>query len=133
MIRFAFRLLLGILFLFTGIVHLADSELFLPIMPPWIPFHLFCIKASGILEIFGGVGLLISDARIQFLAGWGLLFLLIVMFPANIYMAVAHIQIHGFPAQPWMNWARLPLQPLLMLGVLWVGGIWPRMNVGERN
>lgn len=126
MIRVIFRVLLAVLFLFAGTVHLVDPKLFLPIVPPWIPWHLSCIEVSGIFEILGGVGLLISAPRVQCLAGWGLVLLLVAVFPANIYMAMANIKIHGFPSEPWMGWARLPLQPLLIIGVLWTTGIWPK-------
>ena len=45
-------------------------------------------------------------------------------------MAAAHIQVRGIPPHNWMSWARLPLQPLLMLLVSWATGIWPR-EAGE--
>jgi uncharacterized membrane protein len=122
------RVLLSALFLFAGTVHLLDPRLFLPVMPPFIPFHLPCIIISGVCELAGGLGLLIPSRRILYWTGCGLLLLLVAVFPANIYMAVENIRIHGFPSQPWMGWARLPLQPLLMLGVSWVTHIWPRTS-----
>ena len=118
------RLLLAALFLFAGTIHLRHPELFLPVMPPWIPFHLACIKISGVFELLGGVGLLIPVRPIQILTGWSLALLLVAVFPANIYMAMAHVKIHGFPSEPWMQWARLPLQPLLIVAVLWVTRAW---------
>ena len=123
MLRTALRLLLALLFLFAGTLHLANPRLFLPIMPPWIPWHLFCIELSGVFELLGGLGLLVPQRSVQRLAGFGLLLLLIAVFPANIYMAAAHIQVHGIPAQPWIAWARLPLQPLLMVAVYWAAGL----------
>jgi uncharacterized membrane protein len=121
-LRLASRLLLAALFLAAGTLHLANPQLFLPIMPPWIPWHLFCILASGVFELLGGLGLLIPRPGVQKLAGTGLLLLLLAVFPAKIYMAVEHIQVHGIPSQPWMAWARLPLQPLLMLWIWWAAG-----------
>jgi len=94
-------------------------------MPPWIPLHHACILISGVLELLGGLGLLVPLRPIQLLAGWGLTLLLIAVFPANIYMAIAQVQVHGIPSQPWMAWARLPLQPLLIVAVLWVTRVWP--------
>jgi uncharacterized membrane protein len=123
-LRLIVRLLLAALFLFAGTVHLRHPELFLPVMPPWIPFHLPCIEISGVFELLGGVGLLIPARPIQFLAGWGLVLLLVAVFPANIYMAMANVKVHGFPSHPWMGWARLPLQPLLIVAVLWVTRTW---------
>jgi hypothetical protein len=40
-------------------------------------------------------------------------------------MAVAHIRVHGFPTHAWMAWARLPLQLIFMVGILWVTRVWP--------
>ena len=94
-------------------------------MPPWIPFHLACILISGVVELLGGIGLLIPVRQVQIAIGWMLLLMLVAVFPANIYMAAADVKIHGFPAHAWEAWARLPLQPLLMAAVLWVTGIWP--------
>jgi uncharacterized membrane protein len=125
MIRFLVRILLAALFLFAGTVHLRDPALFMPVMPPVIPFPMACIIISGVFELLGGLGLLVPIRSIQFLTGWGLTLLLLAVFPANIYMAVAHIKVHGFPAHAWMAWARLPLQAVFMAGVLWVTGIWP--------
>ncbi len=131
-LRTLVRLLLAALFLFAGTIHLRDPELFLPIMPPWIPFHLACIRISGVFELLGGVGLLIPVRRIELLTGWGLALLLVAVFPANIYMALANVKVHGFPSQPWMGWARLPLQPLLIVAVLWVTRAWPGKCIRKR-
>jgi uncharacterized membrane protein len=120
------RILLASLFLFAGALHLLDPALFLPVMPPWIPFHHLCILFSGVFELLGALGLLVPVPLVQTITGWGLVLLLVAVFPANIYMAAANIKIHGIPSQPWMGWARLPLQPLLILAVTWITGIWPR-------
>jgi uncharacterized membrane protein len=120
------RLLLGVLFLFTGTVHLVDASLFLPIMPAWVPWPMAAILVSGVAELLGGLGLIAPFRGVRLAAGWGLLALLVAVFPANFHMAAAHIQVRGFPAHNWMSWARLPLQPLLMFAVSWAAGIWPR-------
>lgn len=132
-LRTLLRLLLAALFLAAGTIHLRVPELFLPVMPPGIPFPIPCIILSGIFELLGGLGLLVPLRPIQFLTGWGLTLLLVAVFPANIYMAVANIQVHGFPPQPWMGWARLPLQPLLIVAVLWVTQIWPGICRKEKS
>ena len=119
--RCILRLVLAALFLCAGTVHLVNPRFFLPIMPPGIPWPMACIIISGVFELLGGVGLLVPSATIRKLAGVGLILLLLAVFPANIYMAAAHIQVHG--SQPWMAWARLPLQPILILAVWWVSGL----------
>jgi uncharacterized membrane protein len=132
MARLIWRTILAALFLFAGVCHLLNPQLFRPIMPPWIPAPIACIIVSGIAELAGGIGLLIPVREIQRAAGWGLLLLLVAVFPANIYMAAAHIQVHGFPPHNWISWARLPLQPLLMLAVSWAVAIWPRARENEK-
>ncbi len=101
-------------------------------MPPWIPFPFFCIIASGGVELLGGIGLLIPNRAILILTGWMLTLLLLAIFPANLHMAMAHVQIHGIPSQPWMAWARLPLQALLILAVLWSTQAWPTLKASKQ-
>jgi uncharacterized membrane protein len=123
--RMAIRLFLAVLFLGAGAIHLWNPDLFLPVMPPWVPFHLACILISGAFELLGGAGLLIPVRGVQVWTGWGLVLLLVAVFPANVYMAIAEVKVHGFPAHAWVAWARLPFQLVLIAGVLWVTGVWP--------
>ena len=126
MARLIGRIFHAALFMFAAFWHLVDPQLFMPIMPPWIPAPMAGIIISGIAELIGAMALLIPIFDVQRAAGWILLLLLVAVFPANIYMAVAHVQIHGLPTKDWMSWARLPLQPLLMLLVSWSTMIWPK-------
>lgn len=87
------------------------------IVPPFLPSPYMLVLVSGIFEVLGGVGILIPATRA--VAGWGLILLLLAVFPANIYMAVADIKIGGFPSQSWMAWARLPVQFLLIWLIYW--------------
>jgi uncharacterized membrane protein len=119
MSRAIVRACLAGLFLLAGTIHLADPTLFFPAMPPWIPFHFACIVISGVCELLGGLGLLMPVPTLRRAAAWGLTALLVAVFPANIHMALAHVQIHGFPRNVWVEWARLPLQPLLVWAALW--------------
>ena len=73
-------------FIYFGIDHFINPEFYLSIMPPIFPLHLEAVYLSGLFEILGGVGVLI--ARTRSIAGWGLLVLLIAVYPANIYMAL---------------------------------------------
>ena len=75
-------------------------------MPPIFPLHLEAVYLSGLFEILGGVGVLI--ARTRSIAGWGLLALLIAVYPANIYMALTP---EAFPDIPlFVLYFRLALQ-----------------------
>ena len=77
---------ISVFFIYFGIDHFINPEFYLSIMPPIFPLHLEAVYLSGLFEILGGVGVLI--ARTRSIAGWGLLTLLIAVYPANIYMAL---------------------------------------------
>lgn len=121
MLAFLIRLFLAALFLMAGIAHFRSPGPFVKIVPPMLPAPYVLVYVSGIFEILGGLGILLESTRS--IAGWGLVFLLLAVFPANIYMATAGIKIGGFPSQAWMAWARLPLQFVLIGLVIWSCGL----------
>ena len=78
-------------------------------------------RSPGVLEILLGLGL-VHPATRRF-AALGLVALFIAVFPANLYMAVANVEIQGLPA--WLpqpsaaaRWLRLPLQAVFVLWAL---------------
>ncbi|MBD2723541.1 DoxX family protein [Hymenobacter armeniacus] len=108
-LRLLSRVALALLFTAAGFWHFIHPATYLAIMPPQLPQPLALVYASGAFEILGGLGLLFGPTRK--LAGWGLLALLVAVFPANVYMALIHEKL-GIPG--WVAWGRLPLQlPLL--------------------
>ncbi len=102
---------LGGFFVLAGLLHFFFAATYLRVMPPWLPAPLPLVYISGACEIAGGVAVWIPALRRY--AGWGLAALLVAVFPANIYMATNHIIL-----TPWIAWARLPLQGLLIWWVL---------------
>ena len=107
----------AIVYVLAGALHFIKTDVYLRIMPPYIPWHLFMVRASGVLEILGGLGLLIPQTRRA--AAWGLVALLIAVFPANIYMATNPIDTGAESIAPLFRWGRLALQPLLVWWILW--------------
>ena len=77
---------LAIFFIFFGIDHFINPDFYLSIMAPAFPLHKEAVYISGFFEILGGLGVLIS--RFRKIAGWGLIVLLVTVYPANIYMAL---------------------------------------------
>ena len=112
------RLALSVLFLLAGVAHFRTPGPFLKIMPPALPYPLFLVYLSGLFEILGGLGIMIEKTR--FVAGWGLVALLIAVFPANIYMAVEGVGFAGLEPDPVALWLRLPLQFVFMAVTWWV-------------
>ena len=81
-------------FITVGVMHFTHEYIFLPMMPDFLPYHLELVWLSGGFEILGGLGILVPQTR-RFSA-WGLLALLVAVFPANINMALNGISGAGF-------------------------------------
>lgn len=117
------RSILALFFVAVGILHFVKPEPFVEIVPASLPAKAELVYISGLFEILGGIGILVT--RTGRFAGWGLIALLIAVFPANINMAV---NAHQFPKIPEiLLWLRLPLQPVL---IYWV---WKCMNIKKRD
>jgi len=87
-------------------------------MPDYIPYHLTMVYISGAAEILGGLGILFENTQLW--AGWGLILLLIAVFPANINMTMESIQKSGYTSFFSMaTIARLPLQFALIYWIYW--------------
>lgn len=112
-------ILVGLPFVLVGLTHFISPETFTAMMPGFIPWHSFWVYFTGLAEVAGGLGLMIPHLRRA--AGWGLLALLIGVFPANIHMAINEVQLPGFdPLPAWALWARLPFQLVFAAAVWWV-------------
>jgi uncharacterized membrane protein len=106
------RIILALIFILAGSLHFIAPQLYVRIVPPYLPAHLPIVYISGAAEILGGIGLLVPSTRQA--AAWGLIALLIAILPANIYMASAHLPAPGMMGQSWAQWLRVPLQlPLI--------------------
>lgn len=107
--------LLSAFFTLAGLNHFRSPELYLRIMPDYLPQPLALVYLSGFFEIVGGLGMIVPGLRAA--AGWGLIVLLIAVFPANVHMLIHADQ---FPSLPyWILVIRLPLQGLLIAWVWW--------------
>lgn len=105
------------LYVAAGSMHFLKPAPYVRIMPPFLPWPLALVYISGAAEIAGGLGLLPVATRRA--AAWGLVALLVAVFPANIHMAIANVQVTAKPIPPILLWARLPLQVFLIWWVLW--------------
>jgi uncharacterized membrane protein len=111
------RLAAAIMFIMIGVMHLIKPGKLTYMIEGWLPYALALVIITGIFEIIFGVGLLIPVTREY--AKWGLIILLVCMFPANIRVAVEHLPAPGgLPAKPWYTWSRLAFQPLYILWLL---------------
>lgn len=108
--------LLGLLFVAAGVLHFLRPGGYARIVPPFLPYPLALVYISGVAEIVGGLGLLVPALRPW--AGAWLVLLLVAVFPANVYMAVAPERA-GLGIAPVWLWLRLPLQLVLVVWVVW--------------
>ena len=109
-VRVIFRWLLGVFFIVAGANHFVHPAMYVAIMPPYLPWHLPLVYLSGACESILGALLLVQ--RTRRMAAWGIIALLIAVFPANLHMATHPALYPEIPAPAL--WIRLPLQGLLM-------------------
>lgn len=118
--RTIFRWLLATFFITAGMNHFRMPNVYIAIIPPWLPRPFALTMVSGVCEVLGGIGVLLPTLRVA--AGWGLIALLVAVFPANLHVAlIGHMP--GFNFSPLTLWLRLPFQGLLVAWVAWVS-IW---------
>ena len=109
-----FQCLLAIFMIGAGTMHFMNPNFYMPIMPPYLPFHVGLIYLSGFFEVLLGVLLLVP--RFTRLAAWGIFALLIAVFPANIYL-YQHQELLTAPT--FVHFLRLPLQAVFLLWAYW--------------
>lgn len=107
--------LLAVFFILAGLNHFLSPGPYLGMMPAYLPWHRELILMSGAAEMVGGMAILVPRLRVA--AGWGLIALLLAVFPANL-----HVALHGWEGvqiPAWVLWARLPVQGLFLAWVWW--------------
>ena len=105
-IKYFSMIVMGVFYISIGVSHFTSPIWYVQIVPPYLPYKLELVYISGLLEILFGGMLFFKETR--FLAGWGLILLLIAVYPANIYLA----QTNGaaMNTTPLIAWGRLPVQ-----------------------
>lgn len=112
--------LMAVLYAFAGFNHLMNPGFYVAIIPPDLPSPEWLNVLSGLAEIVLAVYLL--EPRTRVLAAWGIIALLIAIFPANLHVAIHNIGVPG--GQPGtgigaLNWVRIPFQALFVLWAWW--------------
>jgi uncharacterized membrane protein len=112
---------MGVFYVVAGTNHFVHPDFYRPMMPAYLPWHEALIWLSGVAEVGLGIAVLIPGWRPA--AAWGLILLLIAIFPANIHIALHNVPLAGAAhgAGIW-NWVRLPLQAVLVAWAWWYTG-----------
>jgi uncharacterized membrane protein len=105
----ASRIALAVIMAAAGVIHFVNPQIYVAIMPKYLPWHLGLVYVSGVFEILFGIGLLTGFSS---LAAWGLIALFLAVLPANLNMALHPELAPQIPSV--LLWFRLPLQAVLI-------------------
>ncbi len=115
--KFFTILVMSFMYVFIGIRHFTDPQYFIGITPPQIPFKKFAVYFTGILEIMGGA--MILNQKTRKIGAYTLMFLLIIVFPANIYLYLSETAQQLLGINKTDALVRMPFQIPLILLAYW--------------
>ncbi len=108
-------IIMSLFYIMAGTNHFINPDWYVRIVPPILPFKTAIVYISGILEII--LGSLLIFPKTRFIAGWGLIILLVAVYPANIYVALTNGE--AMDITPLIAWGRLPFQFVLIGLAYW--------------
>tara|TARA_B100000941_G_C28468564_1_gene535054 strand:+ start:768 stop:1235 length:468 start_codon:yes stop_codon:yes gene_type:complete len=110
-------LVMSFLYVFIGVKHFIDPQYFINITPPQIEYKSFAVYFTGVLEVLGG--LLILNKKTRKAGSYMLIFLLIIVFPANIYLYLSETPQQLLGISKTQALTRMPYQAPLILIAYW--------------
>ena len=113
-------LIYGIPFILIGIEHFREPQKFVDIVPKYMPFALFLVYLTGVMEIAGGLGIIYPETRE--IAGRLMVLFLLAIYPANFNMWINDIPYNGTRLTTQGHLFRLSIQILLINGALGFSG-----------
>ena len=108
---------MSLLYVIVGVKHFTNTDFFVTIVPPIINCKEEVVLVSGLIEVILGILLLFNQTRK--LAAWGIILLLISVFPANIYLYLSEIARETLSISKNQALYRLPFQIPLMIISYW--------------
>ena len=108
---------MSFMYVFIGIRHFIDPQYFLDIVPPQLPSKLFLVYFTGLIEVVGGAAILAPKTRKA--GAYLLIFLLVSVFPANIYLYVSETPQSLLGISEADALIRMPFQIPLILLACW--------------
>ena len=108
---------MSIMYIFIGIRHFTDPQYFLDIVPPQLPSKSFLVYFTGLIEVVGGAAILSTKSRKA--GAYLLIFLLVSVFPANIYLYVSETPQSLLGISQNDALIRMPFQIPLILLAYW--------------
>ena len=114
-LKFLTILVMSCFYMNVGVKHFVEPEWFLQIMPPNFPHHYQAVYWSGFFELL--FGFLLINPKTRLIAGWGIIFVMITVFPANLYLAVTDGAAMNISKE--LAWGRLPFQYIFIGLAFW--------------
>ena len=108
---------MSLLYVTVGVKHFTNPDFFVSIVPPIIDYKKEAVLISGFFEVILGVLLLFKKTRK--LAAWGIILLLIAVFPANIYLYISEFARERINISKNQALLRIPFQIPLMIISYW--------------
>jgi uncharacterized membrane protein len=113
-------LIYGVPFILIGIEHFREPQKFVDIVPKYMPFALFLVYLTGVIEIIGGLGIIYPETRE--ITGRLMVLFLLAIYPANFNMWINDIPYNGTRLTTQGHLVRLSIQILLIIGALGFSG-----------
>lgn len=120
----------ALVFGFTGIGHFLLTKPMAGMLPAWVPGRILLVYVTGVVEIAAGVAVLVP--RLRRTVGWGLIVMLILFLPVNVYAALNRIEFGGHEWGPVYLLIRVPLQ-LVLIGWIWWMAVRPATPQHEES
>jgi uncharacterized membrane protein len=102
---------MAVLYVLAGINHFRVPRLYKRMIPPVLPYTKLINILSGLAEVV--LGLLLCVPEYTEFAAWGIIVMLVAIFPSNVYMYLSDKAALGLPK--WVRLIRLPFQ----LALIW--------------
>ena len=113
-------LIYGVPFILIGIEHFREPQKFVDIVPKYMPFALFLVYLTGVMEIVGGLGIIYPETRE--ITGRLMVLFLLAIYPANFNMWINDIPYNGTRLTTQGHLVRLSIQILLIVAALGFSG-----------
>ena len=117
-------ILLGIPFIWIGVQHFYQPEIFSAIVPRYLGWPSFWNYSSGAMEILFGAGMLFSISRKY--AARALVILVMLMSLANVNMWINDIPFNGTRLSTTGHIIRWIIQCILLAILMWLGEIFEK-------
>ena len=108
---------MSIAYTYVGVRHFIDPDFFLAIMPNYLSMHLFFVYLTGLMEVVFGT--LLAFRKTRKFASYGLIILLLIVFPANIHLVESELSQSILEVSREQSIIRLPFQGLFLILAYW--------------